>query len=162
MSPWQGDPLSLYFFMTCAEGLFALICNFENKGLIHGCRVVMGAPIISHLFFVDDFFFFFRATVEECTMVKSCFTLYESTSGQKINFQKSSITFNSNTFDQSHDGICSLLEVAGVKDHGHYLGLSSVIRQNKKEVFENIRDGVWQKYIVGGINFYPKLVRRFL
>ena len=57
----QGDPLSPYLFILCAEGLSSLIRRQENVGLIHGVKVARGAPMVSHLFFADDAFLFFRA-----------------------------------------------------------------------------------------------------
>ena len=47
----QGDPLSPYLFILCAEGLSALIRKKEVEGRIHGCRIARGAPTVSHLFF---------------------------------------------------------------------------------------------------------------
>ena len=47
----QGDPLSPYVFIICAEALTSLIRTRENDGLVYGCRMARGAPPISHLFF---------------------------------------------------------------------------------------------------------------
>lgn len=56
--------------------------------------------MISHLFFTDDSFFFFRATREECATIHQCFSLYEAASDQVINYLKSSISFSFNTTAQ--------------------------------------------------------------
>ncbi|RVX23698.1 putative mitochondrial protein [Vitis vinifera] len=85
----QGDPLSPYLFIICAEGLSSLIKQAERRGDIHGCRICRGAPRISHLLFVDDSFFFFRADAVESSTMHTIFAKYESNSGQAINFQKS-------------------------------------------------------------------------
>ena len=53
----QGDPLSPYLFILCAEVLVSLLKNAEARGLLHGCKVSLGAPTISHLLFADDSFF---------------------------------------------------------------------------------------------------------
>jgi hypothetical protein len=53
----QGDPLSPYLFIMCAEGLTALIRHAEARGDIHGVKICRNAPIISHLLFADDCFF---------------------------------------------------------------------------------------------------------
>jgi hypothetical protein len=58
----QGDPLSPYLFIICAEGLSALIRQAENRGELHGIKICRKAPIISHLLFADDCFLFFKAT----------------------------------------------------------------------------------------------------
>lgn len=55
----QWDPLSLFLFILCAEGFSALINKHVATRAIHGCKVARSAPIVSHLFFVDDIYLFF-------------------------------------------------------------------------------------------------------
>ena len=57
----QSDPLSPYLFLICAEGLSSIFYEYEERGLIHGCRVTRNALVISHLFFADDSFIFFQS-----------------------------------------------------------------------------------------------------
>jgi len=61
----QGDPLSPYLFILVAEGLSALIHQAVGRGDMHGIKVCRGAPVVSHLLFVDDNFLLCRATVNE-------------------------------------------------------------------------------------------------
>ena len=58
----QGDPLSSYIYiyiyiymyiLICAEGLSALIKKSVQEGKMEGVDVCRGAPILSHLFFID-------------------------------------------------------------------------------------------------------------
>jgi hypothetical protein len=46
----QGDPLSRYLFLLCAEGLSSLLANAENVGGISGVPISTRGPKISHLF----------------------------------------------------------------------------------------------------------------
>ena len=39
----QGDSLSFYLFILCAEGLSLLIESAEDRGEIRGCKVCRGA-----------------------------------------------------------------------------------------------------------------------
>lgn len=50
----QGDPVSPYLFLICAEGLSAIIRRREEEGSFHDCKIARSAPSVSHLFFADD------------------------------------------------------------------------------------------------------------
>lgn len=51
---WQGDLLSPYFFLFCAEGLSAFINKASINGELTSVVAYRSGPRISHLFFVDD------------------------------------------------------------------------------------------------------------
>ena len=57
----QGDPLSPYLFLLCAEGLTSLILHEEEQGNRQGVKVCHNAPSISHLLFADDSLILMRA-----------------------------------------------------------------------------------------------------
>jgi len=84
----QGDPLSPYLFIICAEGLYALIRKAEVRGEINGVKICNNTPIISQLLFVDDCFLFFRANVDQASKMRAILSTYERVSGQKVNLQK--------------------------------------------------------------------------
>ena len=46
----QGDPLSPYLFLLCAEGFTFLLEKAQLEGHIHGVSICRRAPIISNLF----------------------------------------------------------------------------------------------------------------
>ena len=50
----QGDPLSPYLFLLCAEGLSALLRKAEQDRFIRGVAICRGGPRVSHLFFADN------------------------------------------------------------------------------------------------------------
>ncbi|XP_074298528.1 uncharacterized protein LOC141629421 [Silene latifolia] len=50
----QGDPLSPYLFILCAEALSNLIRRAVVNDSLHGIRISQSAPFVSHLFFADD------------------------------------------------------------------------------------------------------------
>ena len=47
----QGDPLSPYLFLFCAEGLNALLRKAALRGEIHGFYICRNGPKLTHLFF---------------------------------------------------------------------------------------------------------------
>ena len=55
----QGDPLSPYLFILCAEIQSGLIVKAQERQAIRGVRVTRSAPEISHIFFADDSIMFF-------------------------------------------------------------------------------------------------------
>ena len=131
----QGDPLSTYLFIICAEGLSALIRKVVATSSMHGVKVCRGAPNVSHLLFAGDYFLFFRAYVEECNVMKGILTIYESAFGQAINFQKSSIFFSTNVATDLRDTLMGILGVSSPLDTRKYLGLLSLIGKRKKTYF---------------------------
>ena len=59
----QGDPLSPYIFLLCAEGLSALIKKGVGDGQLKGISVCRNRPKLSHLFFTDDSLIFCKASL---------------------------------------------------------------------------------------------------
>ena len=80
----QGDPISPYLFLLCAEGLTAMLKKEECEGRISGVAVCRGAPRISHLLFADDCIIFGKACSEESNRVLRVLADYEKESGQKL------------------------------------------------------------------------------
>ena len=141
----QGDPLSPYIFVMCAEVLSSMIRKSIAEGQIHGVKVCRGAPEISHLFFADDNIFFTRSSVEESCRLKSILTRYCQASGQVINYEKSEISFSANVDSQVRARIIECLNVREVTHQNKYLGLPSVIGRSKKVVFQAILDKIKKK-----------------
>ena len=61
----QGDPLSTYLFLICAEGLSSLLRKLVKDGLMKGVVACLRDPEISHLFFADYNLIFCRAIRED-------------------------------------------------------------------------------------------------
>ena len=63
----QGDPLSPYLFLLCAEGMSSMLQYEEEVGGLDGIRVCRNAPSVSHLLFADDSLILMRADVLNAT-----------------------------------------------------------------------------------------------
>uniref|UniRef100_A0A2N9EKI3 Reverse transcriptase zinc-binding domain-containing protein n=1 Tax=Fagus sylvatica TaxID=28930 RepID=A0A2N9EKI3_FAGSY len=61
----QGDPLSPYLFLLCAEGLSTLLRQASRLGRLRGTQTSKGSPWVSHLFFADDSLLFGQASIME-------------------------------------------------------------------------------------------------
>ena len=89
----QGDPLSPYLFLLCAEGLSVMLRKAEATRSFKGVVSCQHGVTISHLLFVDDRLLFYQATVQECQVLLNILSQYESAFKQAINRQKTSFFF---------------------------------------------------------------------
>ncbi|XP_062013785.1 uncharacterized protein LOC133730151 [Rosa rugosa] len=113
----QGDPLSPYLFLLCAEGMSALISHGVSSGQWQGLRICDGAPTISHLLFADDSMLYSIATPQDCTMIRDLLNIYERASGQQVNLQKSSVVFSGSVLPPLRDNMAQILGVQMVEKH---------------------------------------------
>lgn len=121
----QGDPLSPYLFLPCAEGIFCLLQQKEADGDIKGIRNGREGPPISHLLFADDGVFFVKGDDKSTYNLKIYLQTYCSGSGQNINLQKSSIFFGHHCDNQVKDRIKNKLGVHDESLQPTYLGMPS-------------------------------------
>ena len=71
--------------------------------------------------------------------------MYEAASVQKINTDKSSVFFSSNTPDERRSEVMNLLGPMQDTRHKKYLGLPSIIGKSKVEIFAEIKERVERK-----------------
>ncbi|KAK9088519.1 hypothetical protein Scep_027601 [Stephania cephalantha] len=84
----QGDSLPPYLFVLCMEHLAHGIQTSVEKNEWKGLKLRNDAPIISHIFFVDDMFLFTEASVEQAIVIKDILENFDLCSGQKVNKSK--------------------------------------------------------------------------
>lgn len=78
----QGDPLSLYLFLFCAEDLNGILKQVLDAREIQGFSICKRVPKLTHIFFVEDCLLFCRSTLKECEKIQDLLAVYESASGQ--------------------------------------------------------------------------------
>ena len=113
----QGDPLSPYLFLLCAEGLSALIKGAVSKGSVKGFSVCRRGPCISHLFFADDSIIFCKASLGECEALHCILEVYELASGQQLNRAKTSLFFSPNAKPEIKNEIHARFGAQVIKQH---------------------------------------------
>ncbi|KAL7111975.1 hypothetical protein ACP275_05G123500 [Erythranthe tilingii] len=141
----QGDPLSPYLFICCAEALIARVQRAVENDELHGIRVAPSAPIISNLCFADDTLFFCEATSSDASTLKQILDLYARTSGQVVNVDKSTMTFSPKTPNNTKEELSQVLGFTVVDRHEKYLGMPANLGRTRKEVFIYLRDRIWTK-----------------
>ena len=141
----QGDPLSPYLFLLCAEGLSALINYAVRSRLWHGLRICDGAPSISHLLFADDSMLYARASVQDCVVINRILQVYKDASGQQVNLQKSSMVFSENVRPSDRTILSDLLGMSITDKHNKYLGIPTHVGQSRNDTFAYIKDNLAKK-----------------
>ena len=141
----QGDPLSPYLFLLCAEGLHSLINKAGRDGDIQGVSLCREGPQITHLVFADDSLLFSKATPTAYETIQGILDQYEKASGQQVNRDKTTIFFSKNIPEASQNVIKEALEVPIIRQYEKYLGLPSLVGRNRSVSFTQIKERVWQK-----------------
>lgn len=138
----QGDPLSPYLFIICAEGFSALIHDYEARKWITGVKVCRQAPVISHMFFADDNYLYCKASTDEAGKVLELLHKFEVASGQKVNSMKSYVFLSSNPIAYNREDICLLLQMPEAGNHSTYLGLPNILGRNKSVILGFLKERV--------------------
>jgi hypothetical protein len=141
----QGDPLSPYLFIICANVFSGLITQAQQGKRIHGIKIAHGAPEVSHLLFADDSLLFCRANNQEATEVKNIIMNYQEASGQLVNMNKSEIIFSKHAPQSTKEVIGQILPMQQVNQFSRYLGMPTHVGRSKKQAFNYIQDCVWKK-----------------
>ncbi|KAG7582623.1 Zinc knuckle CX2CX4HX4C [Arabidopsis suecica] len=136
----QGDPLSPFLFILCAEALVHIMNTAEQEGRISGLRLTQSCPSVQHLLFADDSLFICRATFKEGSEILQCLKLYGDASGQEINFQKSSITYGKKLDPIMKHLLGLFMGITKEGGAGKYLGLPECFSGSKRELLAYITD----------------------
>ena len=62
----QGDTLSPYLFLLCADGFSSLIKDAARNQSLSGISICKGCPMVTYLFFADDSLLFCKTNDQEC------------------------------------------------------------------------------------------------
>ncbi|XP_062162097.1 uncharacterized protein LOC133869155 [Alnus glutinosa] len=158
----QGDPISPYLFLICAEVLSSLLTQAEQKGIITGVPTSPKGPKISHLFFADDSILFCKSNYVEWRRLLKILGIYEAGSGQKLNLEKTTIFFSRNTSLSRRAEILNLSGLTEARRFDTYLGLPALIGRSKNQAFQSIKERVGQKLTNWKVKFLSQAGKEVL
>lgn len=134
----QGDPISPYLFLICAEAFSSLLNSAELDGRLGGVRIAANAPSFNHLLFADDSLILMEVTEESAQHLLDILDLYEACSGQTINVEKSFVMFSKNTRRAQKVSFMAKFGINVEARSEKYLGLPVYVGRSRKRAFMNI------------------------
>ncbi|KAK3182761.1 hypothetical protein Dsin_030047 [Dipteronia sinensis] len=120
----QGDPLSPYFYLMVIEGSSSLTKSAMLR---------------------DDSLLFSKASSDECLIIRRLLEVYSRASGQLVNYRKSGCALVNQFPMLEADRLADMIGVRRVCCHEKYLGLPSFMARNKRAVYNDIKDKIWNK-----------------
>lgn len=109
---------------------------------------------MTHLFFVDDYLLFIKATLAECQTIKEILGWYDVASGQQLNQNKTTLFLSNDTRSDQKDKLIEVLRVPTVQQYEKYLGLLLMLVALKKSALLKSRKGCGGGFKGGRKNFY--------
>ncbi|XP_021770427.1 uncharacterized protein LOC110734567 [Chenopodium quinoa] len=125
----QGDPISPYLFILCADAFSELLNKSAREKKLHGTRMIAS---------------YLRTTTQECSIIVDIIRVYERALGQKVNLDKTEVAFSRGVPVDRRGEIVRTLGVREVEKHNKYLGLPTIIGRSKKEIFARLKERLWK------------------
>jgi hypothetical protein len=158
----QGDPISPYLFLLCAEALSTLLTRADTSGDLTGVPTSKRGPRLNHLFFADDSLLFCKATTYHWRKLTALLQSYERASGQRLNQAKTSIFFSRNTTTAIKEEILREADLPSSQRYDTYLGLPALVGKSRNQAFKSIKERVWKRLSDWKLNFLSHVGKEIL
>lgn len=136
----QGDPMSPYLFLICAQGLTSLLNNYGGAYIDRGIRVSIRLPWVNHLLFADDSLIFLKAKIHSTARLNNILRIYTGCSGQAVNQEKSSVFFSPNASPPLRASVKQNLDIHVEAFSERYLGLPTAVGRITSGTFDHIHE----------------------
>ena len=104
--------------------------------MLVGIKVAPTAPVVNHLLLADDSLLLFKSSVQGANEVSNLLDAYCLASGQRVNYDKSSIFFSKGCPETLRVEIKNILNVQNESLSEKYLGLPTDVGQSKNGTFK--------------------------
>jgi len=142
----HGDPLSPYIFILCMEFLTNnLITESLQTKIGVGIKLSKNTERVPSLLFADDCLLFCKADVESCRRIKHILDDFCNSSGQLINYHKSTLTFSKKANSSHRRVVAGIFSITHTDSLGKYLGCPVFQKKPNRVVFEEIIEKTMSK-----------------
>lgn len=117
--------------------------------------------MVTHLFFVDDSYMFWRANSMESNVLKAVLDNYAFASGHVINYNKLSITFSKNVDTMSKEVVSNILGIVYGKVRGKYWACLRWLAGKGGKFWVLLEIRWWGGSRAGIVNFCLKLGEKY-
>ena len=83
---------------------------------------------------------FCHATIEECSTLEDILEMYEHSSSQQLNSEKTTLLFSHNTPQAIQNTIKNRFGAKIIRQHETYLGLPSLVGKGKCNTFRHLKE----------------------
>lgn len=136
----QGDLMSPFLFILCAEALVNILNKAESEGRLNGISFTMNGHVVHHLLFADDILLMSKAVDTEASEIIRCLKAYINAIGQVINPNKSSIILGNKVPDENKQAVKRILRIDQEGREGKYLGLREWFSGSKRKLLNFIQE----------------------
>ena len=136
----QGDPISPYLFLMCANVLSIALLKVEQNKDLQGIKVGRNGCSFTHLLFSDDSLFFFKNDNKSLLTLQHTLQQYCSLSEQSINFIKSDLFCSPNMPSEDQSNLARLFQVKLVQAPSKYLGLDIKLKGKRVSDLKFLED----------------------
>lgn len=132
--------MSPYLFLFCVEGFSALLKQEQQEKEIQGVSFGRTGLNVTHLLFADDSIVFLEASEVSLLELHSILNTYEQASGQKVNYQKSSIFFGKGCDEQMKATLKNSVGIDSEALNERYHGLPTLVGRSKDGCFKYVTE----------------------
>ncbi|XP_016647055.1 PREDICTED: uncharacterized protein LOC107880293 [Prunus mume] len=125
---------------NCLKLILNDVIGVHQSAFVLGCMIfdnsIVAFEVLHHMH---------NRTHDECQQLSYIFQSYERASRQRINLQKSCISFSSNVEMSRQQALAQILGVQRVDKHDKYLGIPTFIGRSRNFYFALLKERVWKK-----------------
>lgn len=141
----QGDPLSPYIFIICAEILSTNLGKLEMQGKLEGLKMSKRGPAILHLMYADDLLITCKAKLDTHITLLLILQKYSASAGQEINKAKSTVIHHPKLWQHKILDLENTFQISATADPPKYLGITFKRGRNSAHIYVDLLNRIQRK-----------------